>query len=939
MTDYTDYKDTLNLPHTDFAMKANLVTREPLILAKWQQENIYEQLRVDRKNAPRFVLHDGPPYANGQIHIGHAVNKILKDFIVKAKSLNGMDAPYVPGWDCHGLPIELQVEKKIGKAGNKVSTKQFRQACRDYAQKQIEAQRTDFIRLGVIADWQHPYKTMDYDFEGNIIRALADIYANGYVVQGYKPVHWCMDCASALAEAEVEYAPKKSPSIYVKFLVKNPEQFLEKFIFDDAHNIGHGAISVVIWTTTPWTLPANQAVALHPQLEYVLVQYNNERLVIATDRLLALQSELNLEFNILGRVLGEELIYTHLQNPLYDRESLLIMGDHVTIDAGTGCVHTAPAHGVDDFNMGIKYGLSLEHAVNDRGVFIENQPLVGGLFVFDANAKIIEFLEEHKLLLAFSQIEHSYPHCWRHKKPIIFRATPQWFISMEHNNLREQALAAIDGVQWIPQWGYTRMQAMVNNSPDWCISRQRVWCVPLPIFIHRDTQLPHPQTSELMRQVADLVTEHGIDAWHELDPAVLLSAEDIKNYIKISDGLDVWFDSGVTHAAVLQSRADLAYPADLYLEGSDQHRGWFQSSLKTALAQTGIAPYKAILTHGFTVDSQGRKMSKSIGNTIEPQAVINKYGADILRLWVASTDYRGEITVSDENFQRIAEGYRRIRNTCRFLLANINDFIPSEHLVAADQLVAIDAWIIQQVKSLQENICAAYDAYQFHTIYQYLLSFCSIELGSFYLDVIKDRQYTTAKNSRARRSAQTAMYYVLEVLVRAMQPILTFTAEELWQVLPDRDQASVLLAKWFTKLPEIALDSALDWQLLIEVRTAVNKILEQKRNEKIIGSGLEAKVTLYATQSIYDRLIAFKDELRFILITSKAETILVDTVIDYGILTNISGLAVVVDVMDAQKCVRCWHRCADIGSVSDHPTLCVRCVTNITGEGEERIYA
>jgi isoleucyl-tRNA synthetase len=679
-----DYKKTLNLPSTGFAMKGNLAQREPEQLKKWQSAELYHAIRKEKKGRPLFVLHDGPPYANGEIHIGHAVNKVLKDFIVKSKSLSGFDAPYVPGWDCHGLPIELQVEKKIGKAGVKVSPAEFRNACREYAAKQVEIQKEAFMRLGILGDWENPYLTMDFKFEADIVRSLGKIAHNAHITKGAKPVHWCIDCGSALAEAEVEYEDKHSFAIDVRFAAVDSADFLLCF---GSSTGGHGRISVVIWTTTPWTLPANQAVALHPELEYVLIQYHDERLVIAKDLLeSALHRYGNPEYSILASCPGSALELQQLQHPFYHRHVPIVLGDHVTTDAGTGAVHTAPAHGQEDYVVGRVYDLPVDCPVGSDGVFLPNVELFAGQHVSKANEHVLEVLHTRGSLVHQQTLLHSYPHCWRHHTPIIFRATPQWFISMNQNQLREQALAEVKKVTWLPEWGQARIESMMENRPDWCISRQRTWGVPIAFFVHKETGELHPRTEELIEEVAQRIEKAGVDAWFELEADELLGS-DAEHYDKMSDTLDVWFDSGVTHAGVLARREQLHFPADLYLEGSDQHRGWFQSSLLASVAMNGVAPYKTVLTHGFTVDAKGEKMSKSKGNVIPPQSVMKNLGADVLRLWIASTDYRGEMRVSDEILERTSDGYRRLRNTARFLLSNLNDFTPAENLVPVEHLL------------------------------------------------------------------------------------------------------------------------------------------------------------------------------------------------------------------------------------------------------------
>jgi isoleucyl-tRNA synthetase len=937
-----DYKDTLNLPQTEFAMKANLAAREPEFLAAWERMNLYARLRAARKGRKQFILHDGPPYANGEIHIGHAVNKTLKDIIVKSKSLDGYDAPYVPGWDCHGLPIELNVEKKVGKAGQKVDARAFRQACRDYAAKQVDQQRTDFKRLGVLGDWDKPYLTMDPAFEAGIVRALGRIIAAGHVHKGYKPVHWCSDCGSALAEAEVEYEDRTSPAIDVRFEVLDEEALLQRCRHVPGHD-GHGPIAVPIWTTTPWTLPANQAVAVNPNFDYVLVQCTtargSERLLLADQLLKNAMSRYGIEdYRVIAYCKGADLEGIKLKHPFYEREVPVILGDHVTAEAGTGAVHTAPGHGQEDYVAGLRYGLPVDNPVDARGCFLPDTPLFAGLHVFAANDRIIEELEARGALLHAEAIRHSYPHCWRHKTPIIFRATPQWFILMDQHGLRRQALEAIGKVQWIPQWGQARIQGMIEKRPDWCISRQRTWGVPIALFVHRQSGELHPRTAELIEQVAQRIEQGGIDAWFDLKAEDLLGAE-ARDYDKVTNILDVWFDSGVTHFCVLGG--EMPFPADLYLEGSDQHRGWFQSSLLTSVAMHGRAPYKAVLTHGFTVDAQGRKMSKSLGNVVAPQKVVNSLGADILRLWVAATDYRGEMNVSDEILKRTADAYRRIRNTARFLLANLNGFDPAAHKLAWSDLLSLDQWIVARAAQLQGEIRAAYESYEFHLIYQKVHNFCAVDLGAFYLDVIKDRQYTTRADSRARRSAQTALHHLVEALVRWIAPILSFTAEDIWKHIPGVRGESVLLEEWYG-LPETApVAGAVNWEQVIEVRTAVSKELEKLRVAGAIGSSLDAEVDLYCPDDLRGTLAELGDELRFVLITSYARVHAAEGRPADAVETAAAGGALWIKAQASShdKCVRCWHHRADVGSDAAHPELCGRCVWNVTGLGEERRYA
>ncbi len=942
-----DYKATLNLPRTAFAMKANLAQREPQFLAAWQEMDLYRRLREARAGAPKYVLHDGPPYANGEIHIGHAVNKVLKDIIVKAKSLEGYDAPYVPGWDCHGLPIELNVEKRIGKAGVQVEANRFRRACREYAARQVERQRRDFQRLGVLGDWSQPYLTMDFAFEADIIRALGRIIERGHLHKGYKPVHWCSDCGSALAEAEVEYAERTSPAIDVRFEVLDEEALLARCHHVPGHE-GSGPLSVVIWTTTPWTLPANQAVALNPEFDYVVVQCTTERgperLLLADALLKDVMLRYGIEdYHVLAYCKGADLEGLKLQHPFYAREVPIVLGEHVTAESGTGAVHTAPGHGQEDYVVGSCYGLPVDNPVDGEGRFRPGTPLFEGEHVFTANDHVIEVLKARDMLLHEEALTHSYPHCWRHKTPIIFRATPQWFISMDQAGLREAALQAIGEVRWLPEWGRARIEAMVAGRPDWCISRQRTWGVPIPLFTHKRTGELHPRTGELLEAVARRVAEGGIEAWFALDAAELLG-EEAADYDKVKDTLDVWFDSGVTHFCVLRRNPQLAWPADLYLEGSDQHRGWFQSSLLTGVAMDGRAPYRTVLTHGFTVDAQGRKMSKSLGNVIAPQKVVDTLGADILRLWVAAIDYRGEMSVSEEILKRMADAYRRMRNTARFLLANLNGFDPAAHLIPESEMLALDRWAVARAGQLQGEIRRAYEDFEFHQIYQKVHNFCTVDMGAFYLDIIKDRQYTTPADSLARRSAQSALYHVVEALVRWIAPILSFTAEDIWQHIPGRRGDSVFLETWYQVVedfPERLQAGSMDfafWDQVIGVREAVSQELEKIRVAGEIGASLDAEVDLYCAPERYRLLSRLEDELRFVLITSEAR-LHPEGERPAGVTQGGDGLWVVAKRSPHPKCVRCWHHRPDVGRDADHPGLCGRCLCNVTGAGEVRCYA
>ena len=919
-----DYKSTLNLPDTPFPMRGDLARREPGWVQSWQETKRYEAIRQVAAGRPKFILHDGPPYANGDIHIGHAVNKILKDIIVKAKTLSGFDAPYVPGWDCHGLPIELQVEKTHGKA---IEPARFRELCREYAAVQIERQKADFIRLGVLGDWDHPYRTMDFQFEADTLRALGQVQAAGYLYQVAKPVHWCVDCGSALAEAEVEYEDKTSPAIDVGFAVADRADLARRF---DIAAIDE-PVQVIIWTTTPWTLPANQAVALHPEFQYALVRTAKGLLILADSLRESALTRFGLSegAEVLAHTTGQALEGVLLWHPFQQREVPVIVGDHVTADAGTGAVHTAPGHGLDDYVVGSRYGLKVDNPVGDDGRFYANVPLLGGMSIWQANPLIIETLHTSGNLLAHDKLLHSYPHCWRHKTPIIFRATRQWFIGMEaggQNTLRKQAMAAVDHTQFFPAWGRARLEAMIRNRPDWCVSRQRNWGVPMPFFTHKETGELHPRSAELLEAVAQRVEQAGIEAWFALDPAELLG-DDAAQYNKTGHTLDVWFDSGVTHACVLKRRPDLAHPADLYLEGSDQHRGWFQSSLLTGCATDGRAPYKALLTHGFVVDGKGHKMSKSKGNVVSPQKVMDQYGADILRLWVATTDYSGELTISDEILKRVVEGYRRIRNTLKFLLANLSDFDPESHAMPVEDWLEIDRYALAMTRQLQGELQAHYDAYEFHFIVQKLQSFCSEDLGGFYLDILKDRLYTSGADSGARRAAQNALLHITHALTRWMAPILSFTGEEVWSQL-SAGEDSVFLHIWHD-LPAPPDESALleRWTRIRTLRADVQKELETFRAAGDIGSSLQAEVTLHTCPDTASLLAPLGDDLRFVLITSQAHVVAAETD------------RIEVAPSSAKKCERCWHYRDDVDTHADHPGLCGRCVSNLAGEREGRTHA
>ena len=1009
-----DYKDTINLPKTDFAMKAELGKREPAMLAAWEKADRYGE--IQRRTASReraFILHDGPPYANGAIHLGHAVNKILKDIVVKAALLAGYRSPYVPGWDCHGLPIEIAVEKKVGKVGQKIDAATFRAKCREYAARQIDLQRTDFKRLGVLGDWENPYRTMDFRYEADMLRALAGIHANGHVVRGFKPVHWCFDCGSALAEAEIEYQNKQSTAIDVAYDAIDPVALAAKFgVTVDEGDI----VAVPIWTTTPWTLPASLAVSLGPELDYVLVEgpsRDGKRVLLVVAETLASSAlaRYGIEHvTVLGHARGATLQSIspqgegdpsqagdipsslppqaghipsslppqaghipsslppqagegaeggrgapRLRHPFYDdREIPIIVGDHVSAEDGTGAVHTAPGHGAEDFVVGQQYGLidrypaSVLNPVGGNGVYLPGTPLFEGQFVWKANDAIVALLRENGHLLAEAKIVHSYPHCWRHKTPVVFRTTPQWFISMDKAGLREAALTSIhDHVQWFPAWGEERIAGMVAGRPDWCISRQRTWGVPIALFVDKVDHQPHPRSVELMEEVARRVEAEGVDAWYALDPKELLG-EEADRYEKVTDILDVWFDSGVTHFCVLDQRPQLARkPGDkvMYLEGSDQHRGWFQSSLLTSTAMHGRAPYDEVLTHGFTVDAQGRKMSKSLGNGIEPQDVMKTYGADILRLWIASADYRNEMALSDEILKRVADAYRRIRNTARFLLGNLDGFDPARHQVDVADMLLLDQWAVQQAHDVQQAVVAAYERHDFPEVIARVQNFCTNEMGSLYLDITKDRLYTMQADSHGRRSAQSAMFRIVEALVRWIAPVLSFTAEEIWPLIPGERGESVLFETWYAGLAATQgnPEQRAWWADLLAIRAASARLLEGMRNAGAIGASLQAEVTVHADPALRARYAEVADELRFFFITSELRLLDLSSRPDpHGRAdvqrAELEGAEAWVTAVasTAPKCVRCWHYRNDVGTHADDPELCGRCVENVEGVGEAR---
>ncbi len=925
----TDYSKTVNLLESPFPMRGNLAKREGGWLKSWYEHKRYEKLREIAQGRPKFILHDGPPYANGDIHIGHAANKILKDIILRSKTLAGFDAPYVPGWDCHGLPIELMVEKLHGKD---IPAARFRELCREYAKEQIARQKKDFMRLGVMGDWAHPYLTMDFQTEAETVRALGEIYLAGYLYRGEKPVQFCLDCGSSLAEAEVEYKDKISPAVDVAYRFKDNVALAKAFGLSE---IG-GEAFAVIWTTTPWTLPASQAISAGADVVYQLIDTPKGKLVLAKDLAEEALKRYGFENSaVLAETGGAKLENLHLEHPFLERDIPMLNGDHVTTEAGTGLVHTAPSHGLDDYFVCLKYGIELDNPVNGEGRYRSDVPRVAGLTVWEANPVITEWLQENGRLLADTKIEHSYAHCWRHKTPLIYRATGQWFIGMDKaghdgKTLRNKAMKAVDDTEFFPAWGRARLEAMIEGRPDWVVSRQRYWGTPMTFFVHKESGELHPKSAELLEEVAKRIEKKGIEAWFSLDAKELLG-EEAADYEKLNDTLDVWFDSGSTHFSVLKQREELAWPADLYLEGSDQHRGWFQSSMLIGCATVGRAPYKQLLTHGFVVDQNGRKMSKSLGNVVAPQEVYNEFGADILRLWTASTDYSGELAISKEILKRVTESYRRIRNTLSFLFANLSDFSPIEHAVPQDQMVEIDRYAMILARQLQERLAGDfYPRYAFHFAVKDIVAFCSEDLGAFYLDILKDRLYTTQADSHARRSAQTALYHITRSLVLLISPILCFTGEEAWDIIGGGEEDSVLFHTWheFPSINEKSEEALLKkWQAVREVREAVTAAIEPLRADKSVGSSLQAEVAVTAPDTLAGYLKALGEELRFALLVSEVSVAKGDE------------LAVAAKVSGGEKCERCWHYTDDVGSVAAHPTLCARCAENVDGKGETRHYA
>ncbi len=930
-------KYPLNLPESPFPMRGDLAKREPQWVREWDEQDIYGQIRAASVGRPKWILHDGPPYANNDIHMGQALNKTLKDFVVKSRQMAGFDAQYVPGWDCHGMPIEILIEKKYGR---NLPTREVQSRSRAHATQQIERQKSDFKRLGVLGLWDRPYKTMDFKNEADELRALAKIMAKGFVFRGLKPVNWCFDCGSALAEAEVEYQDRVDLAVDVAFPLRDDERGKLASAFS-LPQLPDKRVYAVIWTTTPWTIPANQALNVHPEASYDLVDTERGLLVLASQRKDLCLTTYQLSGKTLAQTAGKNLSLIRFRHPFYDRDAPVYLGDYVTFDIGTGIVHSSPAYGIDDFVSCKAHGMTDDQIINPvqgDGVFAASLPQFGGLKIWDANPKIVDVIREHGHLLHVEEITHSYMHCWRHRTPVIYRATSQWFAGMDvvpsdgGTPLRELALAGVEATQFYPQWGKARLHGMIANRPDWTLSRQRQWGVPMAFFVHKETGALHPRTQELLEQVAQRIEQGGIEAWQDLDARELLG-DDADDYVKNRDTLDVWFDSGVTHQTVLRGShaAESHFPAEMYLEGSDQHRGWFHSSLLTSCMLNGVPPYKALLTHGFVVDGNGRKMSKSLGNVIVPQKVADTLGAEIIRLWVASTDYSGELTLSDEILKRVVESYRRLRNTLRFLLANVSDFDIERDMLPASEWLEIDRYALAMTREMAADVRADYDRYEYHPIVARLQTFASEDLGAFYLDILKDRLYTTRPDSKERRSAQGALYRVTEALLKLMAPLLSFTAEEAWKVLKKKTGGTIFV-ETFPALPEAADEAALidKWTRVRAVRAEVQKQLEPARERGEIGSSLQAEVEVRTNAETAGLLQSLGDELRFVFITSAARATPVD---------DVSDAQIVVSPSPHTKCGRCWHWRADVGSDTRHPTICARCVSNLFGTGEPRTFA
>ncbi len=924
-----EYKDTLNLPKTDFPMKGNLPHREPEILKKWDEKSIYHRNLEQSENKKQYILHDGPPYANGDIHIGHAVNKILKDFIIKSKIMSGYHVPFIPGWDCHGLPIELQVEKKYGKAKFRDNPKGFILACREFAEKQIKKQKEDFIRLGIFGTWDKPYTSMDKEIESEIVNSLSKMIKNGHIYYGSKPVHWCIESSSALAEAEVEYKDITSHAVCVNFKVLNKKDIsLHERLNKDFD------VYIPIWTTTPWTLPANRAIALSSSIDYSFVKIKDRYLILAKNLITSVMDKSNISnYEVLFSIDNEDFSKLELQHPFYDFKVPAIIADHVTDENGTGAVHIAPGHGTDDYLAGKKYNLEIYNPVDDYGRFYESLPIFGGKKIRECNDEIIELLKENKSLLFSENYEHSYPHCWRYKTPLIFRATPQWFMSMDNSGLRKSIQKEIPIINWLPSWGQDRIFNMIEGRPDWCLSRQRNWGVPLPLFLHKESNELHPDTQTILSKASEIIKNGNIEAWIDYDKKLLV--KDIESYTEVKDTLDVWFDSGVTHQSVLKNRG-IEETADLYLEGSDQHRGWFQSSLITSHAMYGKSPYKNVLTHGFVVDKDGQKMSKSIGNIISPQKIIKDKGADILRLWVAMTDYSKEMTISDEIIKRVSESYRRIRNTSKFLLSNISDYDGTE--IDLDNMVQIDKWIIHKAKKLNIQIKKDYSEFKFHKLIQDIINFCTLELGGYYLDIIKDRLYTSKSDGLSRRSAQKTCHILISYLNSWIAPILTFTAEEIYSKMPNAKD-SIYLTEWFD------IDFSMDdheidiYDSLYSIKPFVSRMIEEARNDNKVGSSLECKLDLICNDKLYQNINNISDELKFVFIVSECTLRLGNENDSYSIDKNPYKLSISISKSQNNKCERCWHLNETVGTIEDHPTICRRCSDNVYGDGECRKFA
>ena len=924
-----EYKETLNLPKTDFPMKGNLPHREPEILKKWDEKSVYHRNLEQSENKKQYILHDGPPYANGDIHIGHAVNKILKDFIIKSKIMSGYHVPFIPGWDCHGLPIELQVEKKYGKAKFRDNPKGFILACREFAEKQIKKQKEDFIRLGIFGTWDKPYTSMDKEIESEIVNSLSKMIKNGHIYYGSKPVHWCIESSSALAEAEVEYKDITSHAVCVNFKVLNKKDISLHEKLDKDFDV-----YIPIWTTTPWTLPANRAVALSSSIDYSFVKIKDRYLILAKNLIASVMDKSNISnYEILLSINNEDFSKLELQHPFYDFKVPAIIADHVTDENGTGAVHIAPGHGTDDYLAGKKYNLEIYNPVDDYGRFYESLPIFGGKKIRECNDEIIELLKENKSLLFSENYEHSYPHCWRYKTPLIFRATPQWFMSMDNSGLRKSIQKEIPIINWLPSWGQDRIFNMIEGRPDWCLSRQRNWGVPLPLFLHKESNELHPDTQTILNKASEIIKDGNIEAWIDYDKKLLV--KDIESYTEVKDTLDVWFDSGVTHQSVLKNRG-IEETADLYLEGSDQHRGWFQSSLITSHAMYGKSPYKNVLTHGFVVDKDGQKMSKSIGNIISPQKIIKDKGADILRLWVAMTDYSKEMTISDEIIKRVSESYRRIRNTSKFLLSNISDYDGTE--IDLDNMVQIDKWIIHKAKKLNIQIQKDYSEFKFHKLIQDIINFCTLELGGYYLDIIKDRLYTSKSDGLSRRSAQKTCHILISYLNSWIAPILTFTAEEIYSKMPNAKD-SIYLTEWFD------IDFSMDdheidiYDSLYSIKPFVSRMIEEARNDNKVGSSLECKLDLICNDKLYQNINNISDELKFVFIVSECTLRLGNENDSYSIDKNPYKLSISISKSQNNKCERCWHLNETVGTIEDHPTICRRCSDNVYGDGECRKFA